>query len=114
MESNAELMVKILRQEKEIYDLEKENQSLKNNLKVTNGILKTIMGHYPVNVWTCKKRNTTSVQMRDGSVVIVRRRKGEKDDIYTAVAYAISKNLIGSKKFNELVKNATDHEPKKQ
>ena len=35
MESYSELMLKILKQEKEINDLKKRNQSLENNLKVS-------------------------------------------------------------------------------
>lgn len=92
--------------EKKIRFLEEENKYLKErNIKFCS--------KYPVHVHTCKERNSTTVKFVDGSSVIVKRAKGEKDSTYTAVAYAITKNLIGSEMFNWLVKNAEDYKTKK-
>ena len=86
--------------------LEIENKYLKEkNIKFRS--------KYPVCVHTCKERNSTTVEFVDGSSVIVKRAKGEKDSTYTAVAYAVTKNLIGSELFNLLVKNAKDYKTKK-
>lgn len=90
---------------KELIKLRIENDALRIQLK-------DFISKYPRRVWTCKKRNTTSVEMCDGSVVIVRRKKGEKDCIHTAICYAIVKNMIGSEKLNQLAKNAAHYEPK--
>lgn len=117
MEMSKEgMQLRIKDLEKQVDDLIDEihfNQVQINTQKdIINKLINKLMSKYPRRVWTCKKRDTTSVEMCDESVVIVRRRKGEKDDIYTAVAYAITKNLIGSKRFNDLVKKAKNYEPK--
>lgn len=86
--------------------LEKENKFLKEqNIKFAS--------KYPVMVNTCKERRSTTVHFVDGSYVIVKRAKGEKDSTHTAVAYAITKNLIGSEMLNCLVKCAVDRKTKK-
>lgn len=43
-----------------------------------------------------KEKGTTCVMFKDGKRVIVKRSKGEKDSVYTAVAYAITKTLYKS------------------
>lgn len=43
-----------------------------------------------------KEKGTTCVMFKDGKRVIVKRSKGEKDSVYTAVAYAITKMLYKS------------------
>ncbi len=113
MEMSKEgMQLRIKDLEKQVDDLIDEVHFNQVQINAQKGIINKLMSKYPRRVWDCKKRGTTSVEMVDGSVVIVRKRKSEKDDIYTAVAYAIAKNLIGSQKFNELVKNAKHYEPK--
>lgn len=43
-----------------------------------------------------KEKGTTVVWFEQDNKVIVKRRKGAKDDVYTAVAYAIVEKLYGS------------------
>ena len=43
-----------------------------------------------------KEKGTTCVMFKDGKRVIVKRSKGEKDSVYTAVAYSITKMLYKS------------------
>lgn len=113
MEMSKEgMQLRIKDLEKQVDDLIDEIHFNQVQINAQKDIINKLMSKYPRRVWTCKKRDTTSVEMCDESVVIVRRRKGEKDDIYTAVAYAITKNLIGSKRFNDLVKKAKNYEPK--
>ena len=61
----------------------------------------------PKAIYHNAKKNTTCVVFYDNTKIIVKRIKGDKDNIYTAVAYAIAKKLFKSNNaFTKMVDKA--------
>ena len=94
-EINKELEEKEIR----LVNLEKMNKIL----SVQCAALEKFELHVRVKeVFHHKKRGNTTVVFLDGSSETVKRRKGDKDCIHTAVAYALAKHIYN---LNKIVKN---------
>lgn len=53
----------------------------------------------PVAIYHSKKRRNTTIKFVDGHSVTVKKMKGDKDCLHTAIAYALSKNLYNLNEF---------------
>ena len=58
----------------------------------------------PVKVYHSKKRDNTTVKLRGGKSVTVKRMKGETDCLETAIAFALMKNMYPKSLIKELVR----------
>ena len=110
------LMAKIHEIEEDCKKLIEENQKLKDeNLKLSvfkeasSAALEAFeefRAHLiPVQVYHHKKRGNTTVVFADNSSVTVKRMKGDKDCIETAIVYALAKHYISSSGIKRLVKD---------
>lgn len=80
LERDWELLAKELAERvAELDNLEEENAKLRNNV---------VLNHVIHN------KNATIVWFNNGKKIVVKRAKGEKGDVYTAVAYALAKSLF--------------------
>ncbi len=87
-------------------DLERENKALKNAYRLLNDKYKSLMDEITVyKVYHCKKRNNTTIVFKDGHSVTVKKMKGDKDCLHTAIAYALAKNIYS---INLIAKNVEE------
>lgn len=88
-------------EEKEIRLVNLENMN--KLLMKQNSLLEDFQKHtHVVAAYHHKKRGNTTVVFLDGSSETVKRRKGDKDCIHTAIAYALAKHIYN---LNKIVKN---------
>ena len=63
----------------------------------------------PIKIYTHKERRNTTVIFMDGSSVTVKRKKGEKDCIETALAYCLLKQCLSASDIKKLVDKREEH-----
>lgn len=104
----------------EIKKLEEENNDLKFKIECLKNQIKFLFNHakqyenlcksmIPNQVYTHKERRNTTVKFLDGSQQTVKRRKGEKDCIETAVAYCVLKQLLPASDLKKLIEEREEH-----
>lgn len=105
--------------EKKIKELEEENRELQGRifkLEMSNHVLehaseefeKFIENHIPVRVYVHKQRRNTTIVFKDNSTETVKRMKGDKDCLDTAIAYALVKHSYKKSELNELKKHVQE------
>ena len=99
--------------EKQVETLKQENQQLRKSATVLNhaveGLTKACESVIPNQVFTHKERRNTTVKFLDGSQQTVKRRKGEKDCIETAIAYCVLKQLLTANALKKLIEEREEH-----
>ena len=104
----------------EVKKLEEKNEELKREnayLRMINQSMKEMLSKLenhcrkiiPNQVYTHKERGNTTIKFLDGSQQTVKRRKGEKDCIETAIAYCVLKQLMSAKDLRKLIENREEH-----
>ena len=95
--------------EEEVESLKQVNERLKTELELlkewalkAEELLKHMI---PNQLFTHKERRNTTIKFLDGSSMTVKRRKGEKDCIETAIAYCVLKQLISPSELKKLIDN---------
>ena len=91
---------------KEIRKLTIENEGLKQRVKAYKECGAMMI---PVKVYTHKARGNTTVKFLDGSSITVKRKKGEKDCIETAIAYCLLKQCLTASELKKLVNEKEEH-----
>lgn len=115
MINNIEVMINDLIAKTE--EVKKENKLLKEELISKNQlyndlcteytlIFDKVNGSVPVKVYQHRKRGNTTVKFLDGTSITVKRMKGDKDCLETAIVYALFKKFYHKKILENLVKNA--------
>lgn len=119
MINNIEVMINDLIDKTE--EIKKENKHLKDEINSKNQLYNDlcveytllsnkINGSIPVKVYHHKKRENTTVKFLDGTSITVKRMKGDKDCLETAIVYALFKKNYAdpNKLLKELVKNVEE------
>ena len=92
--------------------LDKEINELKTTINLLKNCLKKCFNsklhEKPIYVWHTKKRNNTTIKFMDGSVTTVKKAKGEKDCLETAIVYALVKHKYGKKTLEKLVSSTKE------
>ena len=91
--------------EKEYRKLVMKNKELDALLQEYDKILKDTM---PIQVYHCKQRGTTSIKFLSGNSVTVRLKKGEEDNLETAITYALVKHLFKPTIIRDLMKKCKE------
>jgi hypothetical protein len=97
----------------ELFNLKNENLFLKQKLEkvrtLSKGYKECCKMVIPTKVYFHKERGNTTVKFGDGSSITVKKRKGEKHCIETAIAYCIMKQLLSTSALKKLVKEMEEH-----
>ncbi len=96
---------KIADKDSEILRLNKECDKYRAIIKVKQEFLNSIT---PTKVFHNKERGNTTVKFFDGSSITVKKMKGDKDCLETAIVWAIFKKMYPSGLIRHLVKNTIE------
>ena len=99
--------------EEKVEELENENQLLKDFNKALNDVIDkkdNLLKHIiPNQLYYHESRRNTTIKFLDGSSITVKRRKGEKHCIETAIAYCLLKQLMSNSQLKQLIENMEDN-----
>ena len=105
----------------QIKELEKENALLRQIISMNDTFMKGIKSELnkykeccqdviPNQLFIHKTRGNTTIKFLSGKSVTVKRHKGDKDCLETAIAYCIMKSLLRPEQLRKLIKGAETHE----
>lgn len=104
----------------EVEALEKENQRLREVLSVKDKKIydlncsiielnRRVLSYTPVKIFTHKKRGNTTLMFADRSSITVKKKKGEKYCLDTAIAYAYMKHCINRPLLKTIIEEREEH-----
>lgn len=107
--TNSSLIKKLEEKDNKIVELNRESDNYRSRIKRLEELnFNLVRSLTPVKIYHHKERGNTSVKFLDGEVITVKRMKGDKDCLETALAYAITKKLMSKRAFNMLIKNVVE------